>query len=132
MSGPPPPGAGSAARSLNYGHTLGHAIEQVERYKWRHGAAISVGMIFVAELARAAGRLDDATADRHRAVLESARPAGQLPRPTPGRSCQDAMKLDKKTRADRLRFVVLDALAKPTILEAPDPSLLVAAYAEIS
>jgi 3-dehydroquinate synthase len=45
---------------------------------------------------------------------------------------QDAMKLDKKTRADRLRFVVLDGLAKPSILEAPDPSLLIAAYAEIS
>ncbi|MDR3034606.1 MAG: 3-dehydroquinate synthase, partial [Kitasatospora sp.] len=57
--------------ALNYGHTLGHAIERVERYKWRHGAAISIGMVFVAELARAAGRLDDATADRHRAVLES-------------------------------------------------------------
>jgi len=37
---------------LNYGHTLGHAIERRERYRWRHGAAISVGMVFVAELAR--------------------------------------------------------------------------------
>jgi len=117
--------------ALNYGHTLGHAIERVERYKWRHGAAISIGMVFVAELARAAGRLDDTTADRHRAVLES------LGLPVSYRAdawppLQDAMKLDKKTRADRLRFVVLDALAKPTILEAPDPSLLVAAYGEIS
>jgi len=42
------------------------------------------------------------------------------------------MKLDKKTRADRLRFVVLDGLAKPAIFEAPDPSLLIAAYGEIS
>ncbi|GAA3582193.1 3-dehydroquinate synthase [Kribbella ginsengisoli] len=117
--------------ALNYGHTLGHAIERVERYKWRHGAAISIGMVFVAELARAAGKLDDATADRHRAVLES------LGLPVKYRAdawphLQDAMKLDKKTRADRLRFVILDALAKPTILEAPDPSLLIAAYAEIS
>ena len=32
---------------LNYGHTLGHAIEHAERYKWRHGAAISIGMVFV-------------------------------------------------------------------------------------
>jgi len=117
--------------ALNYGHTLGHAIERVERYKWRHGAAISIGMVFVAELARAAGRLDDATADRHAAVLES------LGLPVRYRAdawphLQDAMKLDKKTRADRLRFVVLDALAKPAILEAPDPSLLVAAYAEVS
>src|SRR5215207_223734 len=49
---------------LNYGHTLGHAIEKVEHYRWRHGAAISVGMVFAAELGRLAGRLDDETADR--------------------------------------------------------------------
>jgi 3-dehydroquinate synthetase len=50
---------------LNYGHTLGHAIELAERYKWRHGAAISIGMVFVAELARLAGRLSDEAVDRH-------------------------------------------------------------------
>jgi len=44
---------------LNYGHTLGHAIENAERYKWRHGAAVSVGMMFAAELARLSGRLSD-------------------------------------------------------------------------
>src|SRR5699024_4899472 len=56
---------------LNYGHTLAHAIEKREHYRWRHGAAVSVGLVFAAELARAAGRLDDATADRHAAVLAS-------------------------------------------------------------
>jgi 3-dehydroquinate synthase len=117
--------------ALNYGHTLGHAIERLERYKWRHGAAISIGMVFVAELARAAGRLDDATADRHRVVLEClGLPVGYRADAWP--HLQDAMKLDKKTRADRLRFVILDALATPAILEAPDPALLVAAYAELS
>src|SRR5690606_9503128 len=54
---------------LNYGHTLAHAIERRERYRWRHGAAVSVGLVFAAELGRLAGRLDDDTADRHRAVL---------------------------------------------------------------
>ena len=54
---------------LNYGHTLGHAIERREAYRWRHGNAVSVGLVFAAELARAAGRLDDATADRHRRLL---------------------------------------------------------------
>src|SRR5205085_2902594 len=49
---------------LNYGHTLGHAIERNERYQWRHGSAISVGMVFAAELGRLAGRLDDATGGR--------------------------------------------------------------------
>ncbi|HEY9409852.1 MAG TPA: 3-dehydroquinate synthase [Jiangellaceae bacterium] len=116
---------------LNYGHTLGHAIEKLERYRWRHGAAVSVGMMFAAELGRVAGRLDDATADRHRTVLEelglpTSYDAAAWPR------LLETMRIDKKSRGDRLRFVVLDALAKPGILEAPDPQLLVAAYAEVS
>ena len=55
---------------LNYGHTLAHAIERAERYTVRHGAAVSIGMVYVAELARLAGVLDDATADRHRTAFE--------------------------------------------------------------
>jgi 3-dehydroquinate synthase len=42
------------------------------------------------------------------------------------------MKVDKKTRGDRLRFIVLDGLAKPTVLEGPDPAMLLAAHAEIA
>ncbi|TQF02088.1 3-dehydroquinate synthase [Kitasatospora acidiphila] len=116
---------------LNYGHTLGHAIERNERYKWRHGAAISIGMVFAAELGRLAGRLDDATADRHRTVLGSV----GLPlsyRADAWPKLLDAMKVDKKSRGDLLRFIVLDGLAKTSVLEGPDPSLLVAAYAEVS
>ncbi|MFE1782193.1 3-dehydroquinate synthase [Streptomyces sp. NPDC059506] len=116
---------------LNYGHTLGHAIEKNERYKWRHGAAVSVGMVFAAELGRIAGRLDDATADRHRTVLESV----GLPLTYRGDQWPkllETMKVDKKSRADRLRFIVLDGLAKPVVMEAPDPAMLLAAYAEVS
>ena len=47
------------ARSSTTGTRSAHAIEQVERYAWRHGAAVSVGMVYVAELARLAGELDD-------------------------------------------------------------------------
>ena len=61
----------SGAREfLNYGHTLGHAIELAEHYKMKHGHAVAIGMCFVAELARSAGRLDDATADRHKNILQ--------------------------------------------------------------
>jgi 3-dehydroquinate synthase len=116
---------------LNYGHTLGHAIERAERYTFRHGAAVSIGMVFVAELARLAGRLDEATAERHRSVLELV----GLPTTYSGAGwaqLHEAMRLDKKTRGDQLRFVVLDALARPSILTAPDPALLTAAFAEIA
>ncbi|MGW2278963.1 3-dehydroquinate synthase [Streptomyces sp. NPDC001770] len=116
---------------LNYGHTLGHAIEKNERYKWRHGAAVSIGLVFAAELGRLAGRLDDATADRHRTVLASVGlpltyRGDQWPR------LLENMKLDKKSRGDLLRFIVLDALGKPTVLEGPDPAVLLAAYGEVS
>ena len=97
---------------LNYGHTLAHAIEKRERYRWRHGAAVSVGLVFAAELARAAGRLDDDTADRHLTVLHTL----GLPTtydPDALGELVTIMGSDKKTRSGTLRFVVLDALAKP-------------------
>jgi len=116
---------------LNYGHTFGHAIERVERYRWRHGAAISVGMVYVAELARLAGRLSDDDADLHRDIL------GSVGLPTTYRAgrwgdLHEAMKMDKKTRGETLRFIVLDGIARPALLSGPDPALLVAAYAEVS
>ncbi|MFT9670251.1 3-dehydroquinate synthase [Streptomyces rhizosphaericola] len=116
---------------LNYGHTLGHAIEKNERYKWRHGAAVSIGMVFAAELGRLAGRLDDATADRHRTILQSV----GLPLTYRGDQWPkllENMRVDKKSRGDLLRFIVLDALGKPTVLEGPDPAVLLAAYGEVS
>lgn len=115
---------------LNYGHTLAHAIEKNERYKWRHGAAVAVGMHFAAELGRLAGRLDDATADRHRTILESV----GLPlsyRYDQWPKLLENMKVDKKSRGSLLRFIVLDGLAKPTVLEGPDPAVLLAAYGEV-
>lgn len=116
---------------LNYGHTLGHAIEHAERYQWRHGAAVAVGMHFVAELARLSGRLSDEEADRHLRILEllglpTRYPAGSWP------TLLSVMKRDKKARGAMLRFVVLDAIGKPAIMQAPDESLLYAAYQEIA
>lgn len=115
---------------LNYGHTFGHAIEKVERFSWRHGAAVSVGMMYVAELARLTGRLSDADADRHRSVLAS---VGLPVTYEAGRwdELLAAMTLDKKTRGSMLRFVVLDGIGHPAVLEGPDPALLVSAYDSI-
>jgi 3-dehydroquinate synthase len=116
---------------LNYGHTLGHAIERLERYAIPHGHAVSIGMVFAASLGLVSGRLDAATATRHRAILD------RLGLPTSYRAeflpdLLDAMQHDKKARGSTLRFVVLDGLAKPAILSAPEPSLLTEAYAEVS
>ena len=115
---------------LNYGHTLGHAIEQAERYRIRHGEAVSIGMVYAAAVARLAGRLDAATADRHRRILAAvglpvSYRAGAWP------ALRDSMAVDKKTRGARLRMVVLDGLARPGILDDPPEELLEQAYAEV-
>ena len=121
---------GGVREILNYGHTLGHAIEYAERFQWRHGAAVAIGMVYAAELGRLTGRLSDDVVDRHRSILTSL----QLPISYPaGRwsTLLSVMKRDKKARGSMLRFIVLDDLAKPTVLTGPDESLLFAAYQEI-
>jgi 3-dehydroquinate synthase len=115
---------------LNYGHTLGHAIEHAERYQWRHGAAVSIGMVFAAELSRLTGSLSDAAVDRHRSILESL----SLPTTYPvgrWRTLLATMQRDKKARGSMLRFIVLDDIARPSVLTGPEEALLFAAYQEI-
>ena len=116
---------------LNYGHTLGHAIERVEEYRFRHGDAVAIGMVYVAELARLAGRLDEPTSKLHREVLASVGlPTAYRPQAWP--ALREAMSVDKKARGARLRLVVLDGLARPGILDHPSEQLLRQAYHEVS
>lgn len=125
------PKESSLREILNYGHTFGHAIEQVEDYTWRHGEAVSVGMVYAAELARLAGHLDDALVARHRETLSA------VGLPTAYRDDRwpdllTAMRRDKKSRGSTLRFVVLDGLAQPTRLVGPSDELLHTAYRLVS
>ncbi|MGW0805496.1 3-dehydroquinate synthase [Nonomuraea sp. NPDC002799] len=114
---------------LNYGHTLAHAIEREEHYGIRHGEAVAIGMVYAAELSRLAGRAD--LVERTRSILTgvglpTAYRAEAWPR------LRDHMRLDKKNRGAKQRFVVLDDLARPGRLEDPAEELLDAAYKEIS
>jgi 3-dehydroquinate synthase len=115
---------------LNYGHTLAHAIEKVSGYSVRHGEAVSIGMVYAAALGRLAGRLDEETAERHATVLRSV----GLPTSWSGAPYDEllaVMRLDKKTRGDTLRFLVLDGLARPAVFTGPSEELLRAAYASV-
>ncbi len=116
---------------LNYGHTLGHAIELVERFQWRHGAAISVGMMFVAQLGLLLGNTPVELVDRQERVLKS------LGLPTTyrgGRFTQllEAMRRDKKSRAGALRFIALDGIGRPRVITSPSEEAMMAAYGEIT
>ena len=116
---------------LNYGHTLGHAIEHAERYQWRHGAAVAIGMVFAAELSRLTRNLSDDAVDRTRRILS----ALSLPVSYPAarwRTLLATMQRDKKARGGMLRFIVLDGIGRPTTLEGPDESLLFLAYQNVA
>jgi 3-dehydroquinate synthase len=116
---------------LNYGHTLAHAVETVEDYGIRHGEAVAIGCVYVAELARRAGGLSAELVERHRSVFARV----GLPVSYSGAPFDDllaVMRVDKKARGSQLRFVVLDDLAHPVILAGPSEDDLRAAYTAIS
>jgi 3-dehydroquinate synthase len=114
---------------LNYGHTLAHAIERHEHYEMRHGEAVAIGMTYAAELSRLSGRAD--LVERTRAILTSVGlPVGYRADAWP--QLREHMRLDKKNRGAKQRFVVLDDLARPARLEDPSEALLEAAYKEIA
>jgi 3-dehydroquinate synthase len=123
-------GTSAGREILNYGHTFGHAVERCESYSWRHGNAVSVGMMFVAYLANLAGKLDQSVVDRHKSILSG---VGLPVTYNRGSFTQlhDAMRIDKKSRGSNLRFIILDRVGSPAILEGPDSALLIAAYAKL-
>jgi 3-dehydroquinate synthase len=112
---------------LNYGHTLAHAIERVEDYGIRHGEAVAIGCVYVAELAARTGGLSAEVVARHRSALSRV----GLPTSYDAAPFDDllaAMRVDKKARGSTLRFVVLEDLARPAVLAGPDELDLRAAY----
>lgn len=123
-------GTSAGREILNYGHTFGHAVERIENYTWRHGNAVSVGMMFVANLSMLAGRLDQAAVDRHENILAGVGLPVTYNRAT-FEQLHDAMRIDKKSRGSKLRFIILEEIGKPAILEGPDSALLIAAHSKL-
>jgi len=115
---------------LNYGHTFGHAIELESKYSLRHGECVSIGMIFIAELAYALGLMKKDLLDSHRQILSNL----SLPTTYSGNSWEPLlahMKIDKKTRGDLMRFVVVTEKGKTQRLEGPSETALRAAYEKV-
>ncbi len=113
---------------LNYGHTLAHAVERADGYRIRHGEAVAIGCVFVAELAARLGLIDAALASRHRQVFARV----GLPVSYAGADFDElraTMAVDKKSRGSHLRLVVLHALADPRVLADPNEADLRAAFA---
>ena len=112
---------------LNYGHTLGHAIELHSKYALRHGECVSIGLVFAANLANESGILADQATDLHKKILSNlGLPTSYESRHWP--ELRATMAIDKKSRSGTLRFVAISELGKTLRIEAPSESDLLAAY----
>lgn len=115
---------------LNYGHTLGHAIEKDSKYKLRHGEAVSIGLVFAAELGAMKCGLSQSEVDRHRQLLSNFNlPITYAKNRLP--SLLKIMKSDKKVKNDQIRFIGLSKTGKPVWLEAVNQQEIKRAYGRI-
>jgi 3-dehydroquinate synthase len=100
-------------RKLNFGHTLGHALEKVHHL--RHGEAVSSGMVAAARLSAARGLLSDDGVERLEALLRCFGLPVRVPVPCDTAAVFEALKKDKKREGDRIHFVLLDAIGRARV-----------------
>ena len=115
---------------LNYGHTLGHAIEKLEHFRWRHGNAVAVGCVYAAELSHLLGYIDQDLVDYHRSLLGSL----GLPTSWNNGSWDDVLRSCTETRrpaATNCVFVILGSLGHPIHLEDPPADAVEEAFRRI-
>ena len=116
---------------LNYGHTLGHAIEVLNDYRLRHGEAVSMGMVFAASLSERVLGLDPAVVLRQRKILESFGLPTSLIRMTL-ESLVAIMERDKKVQSGKMRFVLLKGIAEPKLVESIEMEVLESVFVELA
>ncbi|GHT81837.1 3-dehydroquinate synthase [Actinomycetota bacterium] len=113
---------------LNYGHTFGHAIEKLENFKWNHGQAVSVGLVFAANVAEQLGMLTAQEVNRHLELLN----VNGLPTKWDTTASFDqmlnAMRVDKKSKDGDTRLVLLKGLQNPKIVHNPPVDILKNAF----
>jgi 3-dehydroquinate synthase len=116
---------------LNYGHTLGHAIEKDSNYKLRHGEAVSIGMVFAAELSSEVAGLSKDAVQLHRELLGNFNLPVSYPK---GRwkSLSSLLLKDKKVKQSKVRFIGVSKIGKPVWLEDVSFSTLTRVYERIA
>lgn len=108
---------------LNFGHTFGHAIEAGLGYgEWLHGEAVGCGMVMAADLSVRLGHLDEAVRQRLVSVIRAAKLPTRAPALGDSRYIE-LMKVDKKTEAGTIKFILLKKLGETLITDVPEPAL---------
>ena len=103
---------------LNFGHTFGHAIENLAGYgQWLHGEAVSIGMVMAADFSRQLGLLDEDSQSRIVTLLDQLNLPVSLPEDVDIDDMLSAMGMDKKVDDGKLRFIVCEGLGSATVCD---------------
>jgi 3-dehydroquinate synthase len=108
---------------LNYGHTIGHAIETISDFKVEHGKAIAIGMLAAARISNKMSILDKNDLGRLKGIIEKAGLPTEMPDLEIEKIIQ-AMKHDKKVLRGKIRFVLLKSIGSAFITDEVDVSLV--------
>ena len=119
-----------AREILNYGHTLGHAVEIHSKFNLRHGEAVAIGLVYAAELAAARSMITPEIVELHRSVLTNLGLPTTYDRDA-WTTLRPILALDKKTRGSTIRFVALTGIGSTARLEDLTSDELDAAYERI-
>jgi 3-dehydroquinate synthase len=110
--------------ALNYGHTVGHALETLSNHSVRHGEAVAMGMVAASRIAVELGLLNELDLDRQVKVLEGLGIETALP-PINILEMLAVMRRDKKAEVGRIRFVLPTGIGTPPLLRAvTDPAII--------
>jgi 3-dehydroquinate synthase len=112
---------------LNFGHTVGHAIEKAENYTMRHGEAVAIGMVYASRLAHGAGFCDAAVPERVEKLIASyGLPTGlrALSRKPAVQELMDTMQIDKKAEGGKVKFVLPKSIGEVVITKEWDEGVL--------
>ena len=101
---------------LNYGHTIGHAVETVSGYKrFLHGEAVAIGMFLEAKLSQMLGLIDKDQVSRIKALIDSYGLPSEIPADMDVQSILLSMQLDKKTVAGEMKFIFPEKIGQVRI-----------------
>ena len=116
---------------LNFGHTLGHALETMSQYTITHGEGVALGMIAAARLSEKMGYLESNEAKRIEALIREAGLPCKIPETFFADNIIAALQMDKKKKGDIIRFVLLKKIGMPFIIGSIKPEMITAVIEEM-
>ena len=116
---------------LNFGHTVGHAIESCMSYMLRHGECVGLGVLAACRLSADLNLLDERVVDRVREELVRMGLPTNMPEPIEADRILAGIAHDKKSQAGRHRFVLLEEIGRPVVVDDVAESAIRRAYASL-